>query len=140
LVIVILIDTSIWIAVFRDRSGGVAQRLGDFVALRTVATAAVIRCEVLQGALNDAEWNSVTRAFLSLEQLPIPDETWIDAARMSYELRRKGKTIRSTIDCCIAQLALNHKAELLHNDRDFEAIATIRPLNHIRLDLTKASS
>lgn len=137
-VTVILIDTSVWVAIFRDRTGGTAKRVGDFVANETVATAAVIQCEVLQGALTEAEWNSVSRALLLLKLVSASDQTWVDAARIYYELRRSGTTIRSTIDCCIAQIALENEALLLHNDRDFEAIATIRPLKHIRLDLTKA--
>jgi predicted nucleic acid-binding protein len=137
-VTVILIDTSIWVAVFRDRTGGVARRVGDFVANETVATAAVIQCEVLQGTLTEAESLSVSQALNLLEAIPLCDQTWVDAARIYYELRRAGTTIRSTIDCCIAQIALENEALLLHNDRDFEAIATIRPLKHIRLELTKA--
>jgi hypothetical protein len=39
----------------------------------------------------------------------------------------------SPIDCCIAQIALDHAIVLLHRDRDFETIATIRPLRQARL-------
>jgi len=41
-------------------------------------------------------------------------------------LRRAGKTVRSPIDCCIAQLALENQLMLVHNDRDFEVIAELR--------------
>ena len=37
-------------------------------------------------------------------------ETWRDAARIFFELRRRGQIVRSPIDCCIAQLALEHDA------------------------------
>jgi predicted nucleic acid-binding protein len=53
------------------------------------------------------------------------------------ELRRSGNTVRSPIDCCIAQLGLDHHLTLLHQDRDFEAIAQIRPLSQIRFDRLK---
>jgi predicted nucleic acid-binding protein len=57
---------------------------------------------------------------------------WEAAARIFYDLRRQGLTVRSTIDCCIAQAAIDHQAVLIHNDRDFEAIAQVRSLQHLR--------
>jgi predicted nucleic acid-binding protein len=41
--------------------------------------------------------------------------------------RRKGMTIRSTIDCLIAQIAIEHDLELLHSDRDFENMVSVIP-------------
>jgi predicted nucleic acid-binding protein len=46
-------------------------------------------------------------------------EDWHNAARIFYDLRRQGLTVRGTIDCCIAQIAIAHQATLVHNDRDF---------------------
>jgi len=60
------------------------------------------------------------------------DETWPAAARLFFDLRRKGLTVRSTIDCCIAQLAMEQGLILLHNDRDFDTIASVHPLRHLR--------
>ena len=49
-------------------------------------------------------------------------------ARIRYDGRRRGVTIRSTVDCTIAQLVLDHDGTLLHDDDDFERIREIRPL------------
>ena len=49
------------------------------------------------------------------------------AARLYFDCRRAGVTLRSSVDCTIAQIALEHGAALLHNDRDFERIAKIVP-------------
>jgi len=43
-----------------------------------------------------------------------------------YDLRRVGKTVRSAVDCCMAQIAIESDVLLLHRDRDFE-IAAVRP-------------
>ena len=59
--------------------------------------------------------------------------SWSEAARIYFDLRRVGKTVRSPIDCCIAQIAMDNKALLLHRDRDFEVIAAVRPLRQKRL-------
>nr|WP_217651864.1 hypothetical protein [Hydrococcus rivularis] len=50
--------------------------------------------------------------------------------RIYYDLRRQGLSVRSPIDCCIAQAALEYDLFLIHNDRDFETIAQVRPLQH----------
>ena len=45
---------------------------------------------------------------------------------------------RSGKRALIAQLAIENEVELLHNDRDFDVIASATPLKHLRLDLSKA--
>jgi hypothetical protein len=57
---------------------------------------------------------------------------WQAAARIFYDLRRQGLTVRSPIDCCIAQASLENDLILIHNDRDFETIAQVRSLQHLR--------
>jgi predicted nucleic acid-binding protein len=60
---------------------------------------------------------------------------WTEAARIYFDLRQQGLTVRSTLDCCIAVVALQHDLTLLHNDQDYERIASVRPLKHKRVDL-----
>jgi predicted nucleic acid-binding protein len=50
------------------------------------------------------------------------------AARSYFLCRKKGVTVRSTIDCLISQIAIEHNLLLLHSDRDFDAMAQIIPL------------
>jgi predicted nucleic acid-binding protein len=40
--------------------------------------------------------------------------------------------VRSTVDCLVAQLALDRGGYLLAHDRDYAAIATVRPLRIVR--------
>ena len=54
------------------------------------------------------------------------------AARIYFECRRRGVTVRSTIDCLIAQLVIDHAGILLHEDDDFERIREVRPLRTLR--------
>ena len=68
------------------------------------------------------------------ERMTIKD-TWPEAARIYFELRRKGVTINSPVDCCIAQIALEYGAFILHRDKDFEKISRIRPLEQGRFKL-----
>jgi hypothetical protein len=54
-----------------------------------------------------------------------PVESYARAARIYFACCRKGITVRSTIDCLIAQIALEHDLFLLHNDSDFIAMAPV---------------
>ena len=56
-----------------------------------------------------------------------PTDTYAQAAYLYFSCRRKGITIRSTIDCLIAQTAIDNDLILLHSDKDFERIAAVVP-------------
>jgi predicted nucleic acid-binding protein len=57
----------------------------------------------------------------------------IDAANIYRNCRKKGYTIRKPNDCMIALIALTYKLELLHNDKDFEHIASMYPLKLVKI-------
>jgi predicted nucleic acid-binding protein len=124
----ILVDTSVWIKVLRDRNGEIVQafidRIKDDVTLLTRFT----QLELLQGAKDETEWNKLDEYLSTQYYLEATGSTWKEAARIYFELRRKGKTINSPIDCCIAQIAIESGAVLIHCDYDFTTIASIRPL------------
>ena len=135
----VLIDTSVWVHVLRDGTGRTADRVRSLVGDEDVALTRFSQLELLQGAANEREWVTLATYLEGQDYLEVQTDTWRDAARIYYELRRHGRTIRSTIDCCVAQLALDHKALLIHDDRDFEAIAQVRPLETERIVSTPTS-
>ena len=57
-----------------------------------------------------------------------PVASYVAAARIYFDCRRRALTVRSSTDCLVAQVALDNRLTLLHSDRDFEAIAKVRPL------------
>ena len=124
----ILVDTSVWIKVLRDRNGEIVQtfidRIKDDVTLFTRFT----QLELLQGSKDETEWNKLDEYLSTQYYLEATGSTWKEAARIYFELRRNGKTINSPIDCCIAQIAIESGAVLIHCDNDFTTIASIRPL------------
>ena len=123
-----LIDTSVWIDVFRDTSGGTASRVRSLVADDDVVLTRFNQLELLQGAADEREWAMLADFLDGQDYVEASGDTWRNAARIYFDLRRRGRTIRSPIDCCIAQLAIENDLRLLHEDRDFETIAEIRPL------------
>jgi predicted nucleic acid-binding protein len=128
----LMIDTSVWIGVFRDRTGSARAELSTLIGEQDYALSRFTQMELLQGSRDEQEWSLLQDYLVGQDYLEFPADNWGDAARIYYDLRRKGLTTRSTIDCCIAQTAIHYQAVLVHNDKDFETIAQVRSLQHLR--------
>jgi len=91
--------------------------------------------EVLQGVKTEKDFDKVkkyldTQRFYSLKK---EKESYASAAKIYFKCRKKGITISSTIDCLIAQTAIENNLFLLHNDSDFDNIAKIADLKIFNL-------
>ena len=124
----ILVDTSVWVEVLRDKAGEVVHAFRKRVGEEICVLSRFTQIELLQGARNEKEWRQLAEYLETQYYLEATERTWKEAARIFFELRRKGVTPSSPVDCCIAQIAIESGALLLHRDRDFERIARIRPL------------
>ncbi|MBN1837587.1 MAG: PIN domain-containing protein [Spirochaetales bacterium] len=122
-----LVDTSIWILVFRKRD---APRLEDLVDLEDIVTGLPVVQEVLQGFREEHHWRIARDALMSfpIVESPMEAEVFLEAASLHRSVRRAGLTVRSSVDCLIASCALRNDLEILHHDRDFSALARIAPL------------
>jgi predicted nucleic acid-binding protein len=126
----ILVDTSVWIEVLRDKTGSTVSAFRNRIGDETVVFSRFIQLELLQGAGNEPELNRLDEYLASQYYLEATANTWRNAARVYFDLRKAGITVRSPIDCCIACIAMEAQALLLHRDRDFENIAKISPLEN----------
>jgi len=126
----ILVDTSVWIEVLRDRTGRVSAKFRDRTRSDIVVLSRFVQLELLQGAKDDLEWRRLDEYLNTQYYLEATEDTWRHAARVYFELRRTGTAINSPVDCCIACIALQAGALLLHRDEDFERVAGIRPLEN----------
>ena len=131
----ILVDTSVWIEIFRDKTGNIVKAFQKAIGAKNYAISRFQQLELLQGASDEKEWGLLENYLSSQYYLEASQDTWPEAARIYFELRRKGVTINSPVDCCIAQIALEYGAFLLHRDKDFEKISRIRPLQQGRFKL-----
>lgn len=127
-----LIDTSVWISVFRDRTGAVRQSLEAIINDESIFLNRFTQMELLQGCRDEREWTLLETYLQEQDYIESTPNTWVAAARIYYDLQRQGLTVRSSIDCCIAQLAIEHQLILVHNDRDFETIQRVRSVNCLR--------
>ena len=131
----LLIDTSLWVPIYRDPSGSVARHVQETIGTEEIVFCQFIRAELLQGCRDDHDWARTLEYLDSQSYLEMSLGGWTEAAHIYFQLRQRGLTVRSTLDCCIAVVALEHALTLLHNDQDFEKVATVRPLKHKRVSL-----
>ncbi len=131
----LLIDTSLWVPIYRDTSGSVSRHVQSVVGSEEVVFCQFVRAELLQGCRDDREWSRSLEYLNNQSYLEMSPDGWTEAARIYFELRQRGVTVRGTLDCCIAVVALEHDLTLLHNDQDYEKVATVRPLKHKRVSL-----
>ena len=127
----ILVDTSVLIHFFKGVDSESSQRF-RMVLQRGIPFGinSLIFQEVLQGAGSEKEYLTLkkyleTQRFYHLRE---PIDSFAKAAKIYLDCRKKGVTIRSTIDCLIAQTALENDLFLLHEDSDFDLMAKVIPL------------
>jgi hypothetical protein len=124
----VLVDTSVWVEVFRRRR---PLDLEAVVPLEDVVTCLPVVQEVLQGIREERAYRVAREAMLSFTVLesPAPAALFEEAVALYRSARRQGLTVRSGVDCLIAACALRHDAVVLHRDRDFTALARVSPLS-----------
>jgi predicted nucleic acid-binding protein len=118
---VVIIDTTVWVDYFRGLENVETDWLNVEVSRRRLGLTDLILCEVLQGVRNDAALKRVQRELLKFEVLETGGTALaLAAARNFRTLRRRGHTVRKTIDCLIATFCLREGHSLLHRDGDFD--------------------
>jgi predicted nucleic acid-binding protein len=119
----VLVDTTVWIDYFASRSTIQAVTLEQLINDRKdLCICGIILTEVLQGIRKDSDFIKIHAIFNNLLFLPMPYAVFIRSAKIYRKLRRKGITIRKSLDCMIASVALENDIPLLHNDWDFKPI------------------
>ena len=126
---VILADTSAWIAYFRQTGSPANLRLRASLASDEVSTTDIVQLEVLAGARDRRHLQELRDLLAGTAHLSIaPGVDAEQAADIYRTCRRQGETPRQLNDCLIAAVAIRNDAAILHEDRDFEVIARHTPL------------
>lgn len=122
-----LVDTSAWIEFFRVSS---PFELETVASIEETVTCLPIIQEVLQGFDDERAFQTAREALFALQIVedPLSAEVYEEAAHLYRAARRRGITIRSGVDCLIAVCALRNSLTVLHQDRDFTALAQVAPL------------
>ena len=123
----ILLDTSIWIEVFRSRN---ALHLEEIVEFDQIVTCLPVIQEVLQGFRDEGAFRIARDAILALPVVESPLGIGVveEAVGLYRAARRRGLTVRSSVDCLIAACALSSGLTVLHRDRDYPQLAKVSAL------------
>ncbi len=125
----IIVDSNTWVDYFNGVDSPHAGHLD--VVLREeedLGLLPIIVTEILQGFRTDSGFEAARRVLVALPVIHPTLDCHVRAARLFRSLRKKGVTVRGTVDCVIAQTCLDIEAELLSPDSDFENIARHTPL------------
>jgi predicted nucleic acid-binding protein len=123
---VIVVDSSVWIALLRDSDNPAVRRLRDIVetADDRILVGDLILLEVLQGARDEANAGRIERGLRRFPVAPMLGDSCAVEAPRNYRLpRSRGITVRKTIDMIIGTFCLMGEHTLLHDDRDFDPMA-----------------
>jgi len=127
---VILVDTSVLIDKLRKIENTKTLMLDKFHKAGTPFGISIFTFhEVLQGAKSEKEFEKLSNYFSTqrIFSLPNSPDVFAESAKVYFNLRRNGATIRNTIDILIAYTAIYYALPLLHNDADFDFIAAKIP-------------
>ena len=128
----ILLDTSAWIEYFKKNSN---FKLNLLYKPSEIYLCLPVYQEILQGIGDNNIYLLIKKALDSSNFLenPISKEVFEEASSLYRLTRKKGITIRSTMDCLIATIAIRNNATVLHKDRDFSQISKITSLKQEKI-------
>lgn len=129
----LLVDTSIWISFFND-SDSAAGHLVEQALLgnQPLCINAVIEMEILQGIKNDDDYSTTKDYLVDFQYFPSLSKVYFERATEIFRAcRKKGVTVRRSLDCLIAANALIDGLGIMHVDRDFEQIKRVFPTLHV---------
>lgn len=125
----ILVDSSVWIDYFNGKRSWQTDSLDHMLSNVPIIIGDLILTEVLQGFKFDKDYETAKYYLGELQFRQMGGyNVAIQSAQNYRQLRKAGITVRKTIDVIIATFCIIEGLTLLHDDRDFDPIATLFPL------------
>jgi len=124
----ILVDTSVLIGYLKGSKGSIYDRMNFLIDNEIpYGICHYVYQELLQGSANEKEYNILIDYLNTLPfySLLYENKSFENAALMYINCRKKGITVRSTIDLLIAEIAIENNLYLFHNDHDFTNISKV---------------
>lgn len=131
----IFVDSSVWIDYFNGNPTPETEMLDAILGSSPVCIGDIVLTEVLQGFKNEEDFDIATELLLSLNVVNVLDTSIaLKSANNFRVLRKKGITVRKTIDVIIATYCIENSIPLLHSDKDFMPFHKYLNLLDSRLD------
>ena len=120
----IVVDSSVWIDFLNGRDVSHTRRLRAILGSEEIIVGDLMLCEVLQGLASERAAHNVEALLRRFDIVPMAGEAIaVQAARNFRSLRKRGITVRKTIDLLIGTWCIDNRKPLLHNDSDFHPMA-----------------
>ncbi|MDY6922058.1 MAG: PIN domain nuclease [Pseudomonadota bacterium] len=120
----VVVDSSVWIDYFNGQENSQTKRLDDLLSSTIIIVGDLILAEVLRGFKRDRDFKTARSLLEELELVSMAGmEIALKSAENYRSLRKKGATVRKTMDCLIATYCIQKKLPLLYSDRDFSAFS-----------------
>ncbi|MFP3975596.1 MAG: PIN domain nuclease [Dehalococcoidia bacterium] len=117
----IIVDSSVWIDYFTGKESEQTNLLDSSLDKIPIVIGDLIMTEVLQGFQSDRDCETAKEMLLQLPFMAMGGLELSLKGAMNYRhLKRKGVTVRKTIDVMIGTFCIHHQIPLLHDDKDFE--------------------
>jgi hypothetical protein len=105
---------------FNGKENWQVEKLDEILGKEIVIIGDYILVEVLQGFNNDKDFETAQNILGSFPCFNILGKELAIKCAINYRtLRKKGLTIRKTIDVVISTFCIENNFQLLHNDKDF---------------------
>ena len=128
----ILVDSSVWIDYFNGNQTAKTDWLDSSLGNTPIIIVDLILTEVLQGFQSDRDFKIARDLLLGIPFVTLGGKSLALESAMNYRiLRRKGVTVRKTIDVIIGTFCINNQLSLLHCDRDFDPMVNFLGLKII---------
>lgn len=116
----ILVDSSVWIDYFNNNQTSASTYLDSALGRDYLLIGDLVLIEVLQGFKSDRNFRTAKQLLTSLEVVELSNQHLaIKSAENFRALRKKGITVRKTIDVVIATYCIENNLPLLQSDKDF---------------------
>lgn len=129
----VLIDTSIWIEYFQNRSHVLSKRVDEYLSQSKVCVPRVVIAELIQNSRSRKETSIIERFIEAFNIVDQNDETWIKAGHLSHQLKKEGKNV-NLLDCYLAVIAIDNDCQILTLGRHFEDIRNILDIQLLTLE------
>jgi predicted nucleic acid-binding protein len=121
---VTVVDTSVWIDYFNGTDTKHTVLLDRLLGREHIVVGDLILAELLQGFRTEADAKAAQSALAAFETVSMVGPELACRAAANYRrLRRRGVTVRKTMDALIATWCMAAGQRLLYADRDFDPFA-----------------
>lgn len=126
----ILVDTSVWIEFFRSAASPASEKTDKILDEDEVFVPKMVLAELIQGAKSAREIKVIDDFFEAFHIIDQDEETWVNAGRLAYDLKKKGTTVPLS-DCYLAVIARNHRCKIFTLNRHFQDIKQLADIDLI---------